>query len=124
MKTTSAFRSLVGAGAKLVLGRDWFVAPPMPLEGIYAAVTRRTLDDKNPEGWVPEQRISVEEALQGYTVNAADASFEEDIKGSLEPGKLADLIIIDRDLTAIPPEQIREAKVILTVVGGKVVYEE
>ena len=107
-----------------MLGRDWFVAPPMPLEGIYAAVTRRTLDDKNPEGWVPEQRISVEEALQGYTVNAAYASFEEDIKGSLEPGKLADLIIIDRDLTAIPPEQIREAKVILTVVGGKVVYEE
>ena len=74
---------------------------------------------------MPEQRISVEEALQGYTVNAAYASFEEDIKGSLEPGKLADLSIIDRDLTAIPPEQIREAKVILTVVvGGKVVYEE
>ena len=107
-----------------MLGSDWFVAPPMPLEGIYAAVTRRTLDDKNPEGWVPEQRISVEVALQGYTVNAAYASFEEDIKGSLEPGKLVDLIIIDRDLTAIPPEQIREAKVILTVVGGKVVYEE
>ena len=73
---------------------------------------------------MPEQRISVEEALQGYTVNAAYVSFDEDIKASLEPGKLADLIIIDGDLTVIPPEQIREAKVILTVVGGKVVYEE
>ena len=71
----------------------------MPLEGIYAAVTLRTLGDKNPEGWVPEQRISVEEALQGYTVNAAYASFEEDIKGSLEPGKLADLIIIAGTVT-------------------------
>ncbi len=73
---------------------------------------------------MPEQRIPVEEALQGCTVNAAYASFEEEIKGSLELGKVADLIIIDRDLMAIPAEQIREAKVILRVVGGKVVYEE
>lgn len=123
IKTTYAFRSLLDAGAGLVLGSDWFVAPPTPLEGIYGAVTRRTLDDKNPDGWVPEQKISVEEALQGYTVNAAYASFEEQIKGSLEPGKLADLVIIDRDLTAVPPEQIRDARIVMTIVGGEAVYE-
>jgi predicted amidohydrolase YtcJ len=124
IKTTYAFRSLHDAGAKLGLDSDCFVAPPIPLEGIYAAVTRRTLDDQNPEGWVPEQKISVEEALQRYSVNAAYASFEEDVNGTLEPGMLADLVIIDQDLAAIPLEKIRDAKVILTVLGGKVLYEE
>ena len=123
IKTTYAFRSLLDAGARPALGSDWFVAPPTPLEGIYGAVTRRTIDDKNPDGWVPEQKISVEEALRGYTIDAAYASFEEDIKGSLEPGKLADFVIIDRDLTRIPPEEIRDARVMTTVVGGEVVFE-
>ena len=81
-KTTYAFRSLLDAGATLAFGSDWFVAPPTPLEGIYAAVTRRTLDDQNPDGWVPEQKISVEEALRAYTSGAAYASFEENEKGS------------------------------------------
>ena len=123
IKTTYAFRSLLDSGARLALGSDWSVAPATPIEGIYAAVTRRTLDDLNPDGWVPEQKITVEEALRGYTLDAAYASYEEDIKGSLEPGKLADFVILDRDLTAIPPEEIRDAKVDLTVVGGKIVYE-
>ncbi len=123
IKTTYAFRSLLDAGARLALGSDWSVAPATPLEGIYAAVTRRTLDDRNPDGWVPEQKITVEEALRGYTLDAAYASFEEDVKGSLEPGKLADFVILDRDLTTIPPEEIRDARVDLTVVGGSVVYE-
>ncbi len=121
-KTTYAFRSLLDAEATVAFGSDWTVAPATPLEGIYAAVTRRTLDGKNPGGWVPEQKITVEEALVAYTRSAAHASFEEGIKGTLEPGKLADLVMIDRDLTVTAPEEIREARVVLTVVGGEVVF--
>jgi predicted amidohydrolase YtcJ len=123
IRTTYAFRSLLDAKARLAFGSDWFVAPPTPLEGIYAAVTRRTLDDKNADGWVPEQKINVEEALRAYTIDAAYASFEDSIKGSLARGKLADLVMIDQDLTRIPPETIRDAKILLTVVGGRIVYE-
>jgi predicted amidohydrolase YtcJ len=123
IRTTYAFRSLVDAGARLAFGSDWFVAPPTPLEGIYAAVTRRTLDGRNPGGWVPEQKITVEEALRAYTRDAAYASFEEEEKGVLAPGKLADFVLLDRDLRAIPPETIRDAKVRLTVVDGRVVFE-
>jgi predicted amidohydrolase YtcJ len=119
--TTYAFRSLLDAKARLAFGSDWSVAPATPLEGIYAAVTRRTLDDKNPDGWVPAQKITVEEALRAYTTGGAYASFDESRKGALTAGKLADLVMIDRDLFKIPPEQIREAKVLATVVGGKVV---
>jgi predicted amidohydrolase YtcJ len=119
--TTYAFRSLLDNKARLAFGSDWFVAPATPLEGIYAAVTRRTLDDKNPDGWVPKQKITVEEALRAYTAGGAYASFDEARKGTLSAGKLADLVIIDRDLFKIPPEEIRSAKVLTTVVGGKVV---
>ena len=122
-KTTYAFRSLLDNGAKLAFGSDWFVAPPSPLDGIYAAVTRRTLDDRNPNGWVPEQKIGVEDALRAYTIDAAYASFEEKIKGSLERGKLADIVILDRDLTRVPPETIRDAVVRFTIVGGRIVHE-
>jgi predicted amidohydrolase YtcJ len=122
-KTSYAFKSLFDAGAVVAFGSDWFVAPPTPLEGIYAAVTRRTLDDKHPEGWVPEQKITVEQALRAYTLNAAFASFEEKEKGSLEPGKLADLVILEKDITRIDPVEIRKVKVVRTIVGGKTVYE-
>lgn len=122
-KTTYAFRSLLDSGTKPAFGSDWFVAPPTPLEGIYAAVTRRTLDDKNPNGWVPEQKITVEEALMAYTIDAAYAEFAEKEKGSLEVGKLADFVLLDSDLTKIAPEKIREVKVLMTVVGGKLVYQ-
>ena len=122
-KGTYAFRSLIDRGATLAFGSDWFVAPPTPLEGIYAAVTRRTLDDRNPAGWVPEQKITVEEALRAYTVGASYASFEEARKGTLTRGKLADLVLIDRDLTTIAPESIRDARITMTVVGGRVVFE-
>ncbi|MFN2601894.1 MAG: amidohydrolase [Gemmatimonadaceae bacterium] len=122
-KTTYAFRSLLDARARLVFGSDWFVAPPTPLEGIYAAVTRRTLDDKHPEGWIPAQKIKVEEALRAYTTDAAYASFDEKIKGSIERGKLADLVLIDRDITRVPPETIRDVKILATIVGGRIVYE-
>lgn len=122
-KTTYAFRSLLENGARLAFGSDWFVAPPTPLEGIYAALTRRTLDGKHPDGWVPEQKISLEQALRGYTAAGAFAGFEEDTRGTLAPGKLADFVVIDRDLFAIPAEQIREARIDLTVVGARVVFE-
>ena len=122
-RTTYAFKSLINAGARLAFGSDWFVAPPTPLEGIYAAVTRRTLDDRNPNGWVPEQRISVEDALRAYTLGAAYASFDEGVKGSLERGKLADMVLLDRDLTTMPAISLRDARILMTVVGGRVVYE-
>jgi predicted amidohydrolase YtcJ len=122
-KTTYAFRSLRDTRARLAFGSDWPVAPATPLEGIYAAVTRRTLDDKHPDGWIPEQKITVEDALRAYTVDAAYATFEENDKGSLSPGKLADLVIIDRDLTKIAPETIRDAKIEYTIVSGRVVYD-
>jgi predicted amidohydrolase YtcJ len=121
-KTTYAFQSLLRAGTRLAFGSDWFVAPATPLEGIYAAVTRRTLDGAHPDGWYPEQKIGVEDALRAYTSGAAYASFDERDKGVLAAGKLADFVMIDRDLTRVPPETIREARVVMTVVGGKIVH--
>jgi hypothetical protein len=121
-RTTYAFRSLLDAGTRIAFGSDWYVAPPTPLEGIYAAVTRRTLDGAHPDGWVPEQKITVEEALAAYTRDAAYASFEEDVKGTVEPGKLADLVVLDRDITAISPEEIAGAAVRTTIVGGRIVW--
>jgi predicted amidohydrolase YtcJ len=121
-KTTYAFRSLLDAGAKLAFGSDWDVAPLSPVLGIYAAVTRRTTDGKNPGGWFPEQRISVEEALRAYTATAAYAAFEEKEKGTLSPGKLADFVILSADPFTVRLEEIEKVSVDTTVVGGRVVY--
>jgi predicted amidohydrolase YtcJ len=121
-KTTYVFRAFLDSKATLVFGSDWYVAPPTPLMGIYAAVTRRTLDNKNENGWILEQKITVEEALRSYTINAAYASFEEDIKGSLEPGKLADFVVLEKDITTIPAPEIKDVAVLMTVVGGTAVY--
>ncbi len=123
IKTTYPFRSFIDAGAKIAMGSDWFVAPPVPIMGIYAAVTRATLDGKNRGGWVPEQKITVEEALRGYTISAAYASFDEQIKGSLEVGKLADFVILDKNLFEIEPEAIRDVRVEMTFVGGDKVFD-
>lgn len=122
IQTTHAYRSLLDADAHLIFGSDWYVAPPSPLWGIYGAVTRRTLDDKNPDGWVPEQKISVAEALKAYTVSPPYASFEESLKGSIIPGKLADMVIIDQNLFEIAPEKIKDARIMMTIVNGKVAY--
>jgi hypothetical protein len=121
-RTTYAFRSLLDTGALLAFGSDWDVAPLSPITGIDAAVNRRTLDGKNPQGWIPEQRIGVEEALRAYTTGAARAGFAEGEKGSLAVGKLADFVLLSRDLLSIPPGQIPETRVEATVVGGRIVY--
>jgi predicted amidohydrolase YtcJ len=121
-RTTYAFRSLLDAKAVLAFGSDWDVAPLSPLAGIFAAATRRTIDGKNPGGWVPDQKIAVEEALRAYTGSAAWAAFEEKEKGSLAPGKLADFVLLADDVLAVEPEAIEKIAVDTTVVGGKVVF--
>jgi predicted amidohydrolase YtcJ len=122
IQTTYAFRSLLDAKARLAFGSDWTVAPLSPLEGIYAAVTRRTIDDKTPGGWVPSQKVTVEEALRAYTAGGAYAGFQEDRLGTLEPGKLADFVVLSADLFKIDPVAIRSVQVLRTVVGGRESY--
>lgn len=124
IKTTYAFRTLLDQGGRLAFGSDWTVAPIDPLLGIYAAVTRRTLDGKHPGGWVPEEKITVEEALRAYTASNAYGVFAERTRGKLAPGYLADVVLLDRDLAAIPPEEIERAGIRYTVVGGKVVFSK
>ena len=123
IKTTHAYRSLLDAGATLAFGSDWPVAPMVPLMGIYAATTRRTLDGKNPNGWVPEQKITVAEAVHAYTVAAAYAESEEAVKGSIAPGKLADLVVLSDDIFHIDPVLIEKTRVETTIFDGKVIYQ-
>jgi predicted amidohydrolase YtcJ len=122
-KTTYAFRSLLDAGVTLAFGTDWTVAPLDPIQSIYAAVTRRTLDGKHPNGWIPEQKISVEEAVRAYTVGSAFAEFQENEKGTIAAGKLADLVILSRDIFTIDPKEIEKVRVVMTIMDGRVVYE-
>ncbi|MEX0893081.1 MAG: amidohydrolase [Gemmatimonadota bacterium] len=120
---TYAFRSLLDAGAGLMFGSDWTVAPMDPLLGIHAAVTRATIDGANPDGWVPEQKITVAEALRAYTAANAYGAFMEAELGTLERGKLADLVVLSGNILEVAPDRIPDARVDLTVVGGRVVYE-
>lgn len=123
LKTSYAWRSLLDSGATLAFGSDWPVAPMDPLMGIYAATTRRTLDGKNPDGWIPEQKITVAEAVHAYTMGSAYAEYQEQVKGSLEPGKLADLIVLSDDIFHEDPALIEKTRVEMTVFGGKVIYD-
>lgn len=123
-KTTYAFRSLLDSGATLAFGTDWTVAPLDPMQTIYAAVTRRTLDGKNSKGWIPEQKISVDETVRAYTIGSAYAEFQEKVKGTITPGKLADLVILSRDIFKIDPKDIEKITVVLTMMNGRVVYEK
>jgi hypothetical protein len=122
-KTTYAFRSLLDSGAVLAFGSDWTVAPLDPMQGIAAAVTRQTLDGKHPNGWIPEQKISVEEAVRAFTVGSAFAEFAESEKGTIAAGKLADIVILSQNIFTIDPHKIGETKVELTIVDGRVVFD-
>lgn len=123
LKGTYAFRSLLDNGATLAFGTDWFVAPLNPMFGIYAAVTRRTLDNKNPNGWLPEQKITVEESVRAYTQGSAFAEFQENVKGTISVGKLADFVILSDDIFKIDPVKIWDVKVLQTIMDGRVVYQ-
>lgn len=123
LKGTYAFRTIIDTGGVLAFGSDSPVAPLNPIWGIYAAVTRRTLDDKNPSGWIPEQKISVEETVKAFTWGSAYAEFQDSVKGTLEVGKLADFVILSDDIFTIDPPKIRDVTVLKTVVDGKVVFE-
>jgi predicted amidohydrolase YtcJ len=122
IRSTYPFRTLLDTHAVLGFGSDWTVATLDPIQGIAAAVTRRTSDGKNPGGWVPEQKITLAEALRAYTWGNAYANFTETHRGTLAAGKWADITVLDKDLFAIPVDSIGTARATMTVVGGKVVY--
>jgi len=123
IKTTYAFRSLLDAGATLAFGSDWTVGPLDPILGTDAAVTRRTIDGANPDGWMPQEKITLEETLKAYTAGGARAGFVENKVGRIAVGMLADLVVLDRDLMTTDPKSLVDTRVDMTVVGGKVAYE-
>lgn len=123
LRGTYAFHTLLATGAPLAFGSDWTVAPLSPLLGIYAAVTRRTLDGKNPGGWFPDERITLEQALRAYTAGVAYAGLVDGRTGVLRPGMLADITVLDRDLFATPPDSLNAVRVATTIVGGRVVFD-
>jgi len=120
---TYAFRTFLDQGVRLAFGTDWEVAPLNPMLTVYAAVTRATLDGKNPNGWFPEQKLSVAEAIEAYTIGSAYAEFQEKEKGSITPGKLADMVLLSDDIFTIAPEKIRDVRVLRTFVGGRMVFD-
>jgi len=120
---TYAFRTFLNHGVHLAFGTDWDVAPLNPMLGLYAAVTRATLDGKHPEGWFPEQKLTIAEALEAYTMGSAYAEFQDKVKGSITAGKLADMVLLSDDLLTIDPVKIRDVKVLKTFVGGKAVFD-
>ncbi len=123
IKTAYAFKTLLDKGVRLAFGTDWYVAPLNPMFGLYAAVTRATLDGKNPGGWLPEQKLTIEQALTAYTAGSAFAEFQERDKGTLARGKLADLVVLSDDILSIAPERIKDVRVLTTIAGGKVVHQ-
>ena len=121
---TYAFRTFLNHGVKLAFGTDWDVAPLNPMFGLYAATTRATLDGKNPGGWFPEQKLTIQESIEAYTLGSAYAEFQDTVKGSITPGKFADMVLLSDDVLTIDPVKIRDVKVLKTIVGGKVVFGE
>jgi len=119
---TYAFRAFLDKGVRIAIGTDWNVAPLDPMQTVYAAVTRATIDDRNPGGWVPEQKITVPEVVSGYTLGSAYAEFQEKEKGTIAKGRLADMVVLEADIFTIAPETIRDVKVETTIAGGQVVW--
>jgi predicted amidohydrolase YtcJ len=124
-----AFERIRQSGAVLCFGTDWpgtsaSEYPINPMLGLYAAVTRKSVTGHPEGGWFPEERVSLEDALRAYTLGSAYASFEDDLKGSIEPGKLADLAVLSKNLFAVAPEELLTTEVVCTIVGGKIVYRK
>ncbi|MHB8337212.1 MAG: amidohydrolase [Ignavibacteriaceae bacterium] len=119
-----SFKSFLEEGIKLCFGSDWTVAPINPLLGIYSAVTRQTAGGKYKNGWIPEEKISVEDSIKCYTINGAFASFEENIKGSIQAGKLADMIVLSEDILSIEPDKIKDVQVDMTIFDGEIIYQK
>jgi predicted amidohydrolase YtcJ len=119
-----AWASIQRAGGRLVFGSDWPVVTSDVLRGVYCAVTRRTRDGQPPGGWLPEQAVTLEQALRHYTIDGAYGAFEERERGTLAAGKWADLVVLSNDLFRVPPEDILKTKVLMTMVGGRVVFRD
>jgi hypothetical protein len=124
-KSAYIWRTLLDNGAKIAFGSDWPVEPLDPMRGLYSAVTRKNIEGDFPEGgWFPEQRLTMEEAIKLFTSGSSYASFEEDIKGTLEPGKLADMVVLTKDLFTIAPKEILTTEAAYTILGGRIVFEK
>ena len=123
VKMAYDFKSFADAGARIAFGTDWYVEPLNPMLGLYAAVTRQFPDGTPPGGWFPEERLSMAEAIEYYTLGSAYAEFAETRKGSIAEGKLADLVLLSNDLFTIPPGEILKTRPVLTITGGRIVYE-
>jgi predicted amidohydrolase YtcJ len=123
IQRTYAFRTFLDHKVRLAFGTDWTVAPLSPMWTIYAAVTRATLDGKNPDGWVPSQKLTAAQAIEAYTMGSAYAEFQDTVKGSITPGKLADMVLLGDDIFKVQPAAIKDVQVELTMVGGKITYK-
>ena len=123
VKMAYDFKSFADAGARIAFGTDWYVEPLNPMLGLYAAVTRQFSDGTPPGGWFPEERLSMAEAIEYYTLGSAYAEFAETRKGSIAEGKLADLVLLSNDLFTIPPREILKTRPVLTIAGGRIVFE-
>ena len=121
-KFTNIWRTLARANARLAFGTDWPVESINPMEGIYSAVSRKSITDTAGDAWLPDESLSVMEAVECYTLGSAYATFEDDIKGSLQAGKLADIVVLSKDLFTIPVEEILNTTAVYTILGGKVIY--
>jgi predicted amidohydrolase YtcJ len=122
LKTSYPYRSFLDSQVRLALGTDWQVAPLNPMLTLYAAISRATLDGKNPGGWIPEQKLTMPEAVSAYTAGSAYAEYQENEKGTIAPGKLADMVLLSDNIFKIDPARLRDVQVEMTIVGGKVVH--
>lgn len=122
MNRTFAFKSFIDAGVTITFGSDWSVAPLNPMTGIYAALTRKTLNGSYPDGLIPEEKITLEEAIKCYTINGAYAAFEENNLGSIEAGKYADMVVLTQNIFDIGHEQIKDVQAEMTIFDGELIY--